>query len=122
MEDGIAEVGTRLGYSPIAGRRIVDSAPRRSSNRVAAWPGEGRAGVSQRNVERILGRLVSDEGFRRHYWADPVAALAELIAAGSELNSCERRALAALEREAVERLAAALDPCIQKSDLNGERN
>jgi len=78
--------------------------------------------VSQRNVERILGRLVSDEGFRRRYWSDPEAVLAELIAAGGELNPCERRALLALEREPVERLAAALDPCIQKSDLNGERH
>lgn len=75
--------------------------------------------MSQRNVERILGRLVSDEGFRRRYWPDPAAALDELVAGGSELNACERRALLALAREDVESFAAALDPCIQKSDLNG---
>lgn len=75
--------------------------------------------MSQSNVERILGRLVSDEGYRRRFWSDPAAALAAFVAAGGELNPCERRALAALGRDDVERFAAALDPCIQKSDLNG---
>lgn len=75
--------------------------------------------MSQRNVEKILGRLVSDEAFRRRFWPDPAAALDEMAASGSELNSCERRALCALARDAVERFAAVLDPCIQKSDLNG---
>ncbi len=75
--------------------------------------------MSQRHVERILGRLVSDEGFRRRYWPDPAAALDEMVASGSELNPCERRALGSIARDAVERFAAALDPCIQKSDLNG---
>lgn len=75
--------------------------------------------MSHRNVERILGRLVSDEGFRRRFWPDPVTALDELVAKGDELNPCERRALSTIAREAVERFASELDPCIQKSDLNG---
>lgn len=75
--------------------------------------------MSQRNVERILGRLVSDEGFRRRFLADPAAALDEMVGQGGELNPCERRALTAIGRDAVERFAAALDPRIQKSDLNG---
>lgn len=75
--------------------------------------------MSQRNVERVLGRLVSDEGFRRRWWTDPAAALDELAAGGNDFNSCERRALLSVAREEVERFAASLDPCIQKSDLNG---
>lgn len=75
--------------------------------------------MSQRNVERILGRLVTDEGFRRRYWLDSAAALGELIECGCELNECERRALLAIAPAAVERFVAALDPRIQKSDLHG---
>jgi hypothetical protein len=72
--------------------------------------------MSQRSVEKILGRLVTDEAFRRHYWERPAAVLDELVASGAELNDCERRALRALRRDAVDRFAAALDPCIQKAD------
>ena len=75
--------------------------------------------MSQRNVERVLGRLVSDEAFRRRWWSDPVAALDEIAASGSDINPCERRALLAVAREEAERFAASLDPCIQKIDLNG---
>lgn len=77
--------------------------------------------MSQRNVEQLLGRLVSDEAFRRHWWHDPAATLAELVASGSDFNPCERRALLTLGRDELERFAASLDPCIQKSDLKGGR-
>jgi len=73
--------------------------------------------MSQANVERILGRLASDERFRRQFWKNRAAVLAELANAGCELNPCERRALEALAEEAVERFAAALDPRLQKTDL-----
>jgi hypothetical protein len=71
--------------------------------------------MSQPSVERILGRLVTDEAFRRRFWSDPQALLAELESAGLRLNPCERRALLALHHQPVERFAAALDPCIQKA-------
>jgi putative modified peptide len=78
--------------------------------------------MSQRNVERILGRLVTDEAFRRRFAADPRAALAEMTSCcGGELNECERRALEAVDPEAVRTFAEALDPRIQKCDLEGER-
>ena len=73
--------------------------------------------MSQGNVERIVGRLVTDERFRRRFWQERTRSLAELIAAGCELNSCEQRALAAISQESVERFAAALDPRLQKTDL-----
>lgn len=75
--------------------------------------------MSQANVERIVGRLVTDEGFRRRFWQDAGGALEELMAGGCELNPCERKVLAALTRGPVEQLAAAIDPRIQKSDLRG---
>lgn len=73
--------------------------------------------VSQGNVERFVGRLATDESFRRRFWQEREATLAAWVAAGCELNPCERRALAALSRESVEGFAAAIDPRIQKSDL-----
>lgn len=75
--------------------------------------------MSQRNVERVIGRLVTDEAFRRRFTADPTATLAGVAGDGMELNDCERRALAALDLGAVARFADALDPRLQKSDLHG---
>ena len=72
--------------------------------------------MSQRSVERILGRLVTDEEFRRRYWREPASVLEECVARGLELNRCERRALGAVRRSAVERFVAELDPCIQKAE------
>ncbi len=79
--------------------------------------------MSQGNVERIVGRLVTDERFRRRFWQERAATLHELIEAGCELNPCEQRALASISQESVERFAAAIDPRIQKTDLcSGERS
>ena len=75
--------------------------------------------MSQGNVERIVGRLVTDEGFRRRFSNDSHAALRELIEKGCELNPCERWALLSIAAEEVERFAASIDPRIQKSDLQG---
>ena len=73
--------------------------------------------MSQRNVEQVIGRLVTDEGFRRRFAADPRAAVSELIEGGLHLNSCEVRGLTALDPERVARFAAAIHPCIQKVEL-----
>jgi hypothetical protein len=70
--------------------------------------------MSQRNVEKVIGRLVTDEGLRRRFAADPPAVIQQLVDGGVELNPCERRALAALEPERVALFAEALDPCILK--------
>ena len=76
--------------------------------------------MSQRNVERVIGRLATDEAFRRRFAGDRQAALAELVAGGLELTRCERMALGALDAGAVGRFADALDPRIQKCDLRGD--
>lgn len=73
--------------------------------------------MSQRNVELVIGRLVTDEVFRRRFVDDRTAVLEEIAEHGLELNSCERRALLALDSGAVAQFAARLDPCIQKADL-----
>jgi hypothetical protein len=76
--------------------------------------------MSQRNVELVIGKLATDEDFRRRFTANPEAALA-LAAGGLELTPVERRALVDLEMDACERFAARLDPRIQKIGLSRNR-
>ena len=76
--------------------------------------------MSQRNVERVIGRLATDEAFRRRFAGDRQAALGELIAGGVELTRCELVALASLDTRAVGRFADAIDPRIQKCDLHSK--
>jgi putative modified peptide len=75
--------------------------------------------MSQRNVERVIGRLVTDEAFRSQFATDPGSALDEIRGAGVELNDCERSAIARIDSAAVERFAETIDPKLQKSDLHG---
>ena len=65
----------------------------------------------------MIGRLVTDGRFRRRFFADPPAALAELRRDGFELNECERRALECIDARAATRFAGGIDTRIQKSDL-----
>ena len=78
--------------------------------------------VSQENVERVIGRLVTDEAFRQSFCEDPAAALNVLIEGGMTLNPCELRALATLDPELIVGFADAIDPRIQKTALHGGRS
>lgn len=77
--------------------------------------------MSQRNAEIVIGRLATDEGLRRRFREDPGTTLEKLIGEGLALNSCERRALLALDPDRVDTFATALHPCIQRVELPGER-
>ena len=70
--------------------------------------------MSQRSVERVIGRLATDEEFRRRFTEDPVGVLRELLECGIDLTGLELRALASIDASLVERLADAIDPRIQK--------
>jgi hypothetical protein len=70
--------------------------------------------MSQRSVELTIGRLATDEGFRRLFEASREAALEELIASGLPLTPVERRALLDLDVAACQRFAHCLDPRLQK--------
>lgn len=76
--------------------------------------------MSQRNVERTIGRLVTDEAFRHRFLQDPKTMIQDLVDSGVELTPYERWALASINAELLARFAEALDPCIQKSDLHGD--
>jgi hypothetical protein len=73
--------------------------------------------MSQRSVEILLGRLVTDEEIRHRFRSDPEAVFAEARTLGLELTEVEIDALRALDLRAVDRLARALDPRIQKVSL-----
>lgn len=73
--------------------------------------------MTQRSVERVIGRLATDEEFRHQYLHTPAVALARVAREGLELNSCELRALAALDGASLERFAASLDARLQKAWL-----
>ena len=73
--------------------------------------------MSQRNVEKVIGRLVTDEAFRLEFSRNPDAILTGLEDRGVELTECERRGLRAMDPRMLAFFADAIDPCLQKSDL-----
>ncbi len=62
--------------------------------------------MSQRSVERTLGRLVTDEGFRDQFFRNPQDASLRI---GADLSSEELEALRQIPRTALARLCACLD-------------
>ena len=71
--------------------------------------------MSQRAVERLLGRLITDAEFRRCFYEDAAAACA---AAGHALTPRELEALQATDETAVRGFAAQLDPRIVRAALS----
>ncbi len=76
--------------------------------------------MSQSNVERVIGLLATDEALRRRFTESPQAALRGLIERGVELTPCEFYALVSIDPRRLARFADALDPRLQKTDLEGE--
>ncbi len=70
--------------------------------------------MSQRDVERALGRLLTDEQFRRAFTNDPARACRE---AGFDLSALELDALAAVPSRALPRLVAQIDERIRRLEL-----
>jgi len=70
--------------------------------------------VSQRCVERVIGRLLTDEEFRERYAADPVGALRGLFGYGPELTEVEIQALSGLDLRAFAACADGVDPRLRK--------
>ncbi len=75
--------------------------------------------MSQINVERIIGRLATDECLRRWFSKNPQDALRKMLESGVELTASEQRSLAALDPRELAHFADAIDPRLQKSDLEG---
>lgn len=62
--------------------------------------------MSQRDVERTLGRLLTDERFRRDFHDDPMRAC---VALGLQLTDHELEALRATPHAALASLSSRLD-------------
>jgi hypothetical protein len=74
--------------------------------------------MSHRTVETIIGKLATDEGFRRRFLEDPAATFDDLLEQGCELSPVEIGALAALDHAALTAFADALDRRLQKVDFD----
>ncbi len=70
--------------------------------------------MAQRNVEVVIGRLVTDEAFRAMFLRDPAATLAQFVECGCELTSLEIAALQATDPGVWTRTAEQVDPRLQK--------
>jgi hypothetical protein len=73
---------------------------------MAADPASEGEEMSQRAVERVVGRLVTDESFREAFYQDPPGALVPYVA---ELTRDEIDALRHVPRAALAALSARLD-------------
>lgn len=67
--------------------------------------------MAQHHVEQVIGRLSTDEAFRRSFLRDATRALE---ATGLPLTRTEREALAATDASVWQWVASRLDPRLQK--------
>jgi len=76
--------------------------------------------MTQKNVEMVIGRLVTDADFRRRFERDPADALDSLAESGVELNRVERRELLTLDPEAFEVLVPEVSRRLQRAGFGRE--
>jgi hypothetical protein len=74
--------------------------------------------MSQAAVEKTLGKLITDECFRRRFFKDPAATT---FAAGLELSRAELDALSRLSMKLIARFSARLDHRICRLPLEEEK-
>lgn len=82
--------------------------------------------MSQRNVEILLGRLLTDEELRRRFARGALDTLTEFSELGWELTRGEIDALAEIDPQLWSRIAAKLPSRLQRcslrtADTNGPR-
>jgi hypothetical protein len=70
--------------------------------------------MSQKHVEIVVGRLLTDVAFRRAFLQWPLRMLAALQQAGYELSATEIGALVGTDRRVWPSMADLLDPRLQQ--------
>lgn len=75
--------------------------------------------MTQRNIEILIGRLITDEAFRSAFRSDAQSTLTGFMEAGYELTSVEVAALCATPTELWEQAAARIDERLQKVSYPG---
>ena len=73
--------------------------------------------VTQRCIESVIGKLVTDEEFRNTFLVDPHKALSELLERGTHLTHAEIAALIATDPDLWASVAERVDPRLQKASL-----
>ena len=76
--------------------------------------------MTQRSIEIVIGRLVTDEEFRASFASDPHRTLGDLLERGTHLTHAEIAALVATDRRVWARVANQVDPRLQKISLKSE--
>jgi hypothetical protein len=76
--------------------------------------------MSQRAVEVIVGRLITDEEFRQAFVREPRRALEDLAAQGVSLTATEIRALIATRATLWAEVGGQIAPDLQKACLRTE--
>ena len=76
--------------------------------------------MSQRTIERLIGRLLTDEELRDQFSRAPRRTLAALNEQGWELSRLEVDALLAIEFGLWSKVAARIDPRLQRCSLKTE--
>ena len=73
--------------------------------------------MSQRTVERVVGRLITDEEFRVQFTRRPQQTLAVLVEQGWELTAIEVDALVQTDTKLWSDSARRINPRLQRSSL-----
>ena len=73
--------------------------------------------MSQRTIERVIGRLLTDEELRHEFTRSPRRTIAELGEQGWELSRLEIEALLAVEIGLWTEVAARIDSRLQRCSL-----
>lgn len=73
--------------------------------------------MSQRTIERVIGRLLTDEELRHEFTRSPRRTLAELIERGWDLSRFEVDAMLATETDLWSEAAARIDSRLQRCSL-----
>jgi hypothetical protein len=74
--------------------------------------------MSQKTVQLIIGRLVTDEEYRLRFLSDPLGVLMELRDQGVELTEGEIEALVRTDRTLWTDTAERIDPHLQRSSFH----
>lgn len=71
--------------------------------------------MAQRNVEILIGRLVTDEAFRSAFRTAPSVTLTAFVESGYDLTPLEISAVRRTPVNVWERIAEHIDPRLQKA-------
>jgi len=71
--------------------------------------------MTQRCIEMVIGRLMTDEDFRAKFLRDPQRTLGDLLEQGTMLSRSEIAALVAIDSTLWNRVADEMDERLQKA-------